>query len=176
MYWINIKTMRKYNELKNSSFYSTDSRLCKYKKYITLIDDIFQKSPTTPEQTILYRGIQNDYIDNTYYPFKDALLQNIGNDVCFQTFLSTSYNRDSALFFSDGILLELTVQIGTKFIPIDYWLGNTENGSEDEILLPQNLLFHIESVENIIINNKEYSIFHCYHIGSVLTSKYNITK
>lgn len=151
----------------NAALYAPDSSSHKYLKYVDELDKLFTIAPKITTHCILYRGIHNEesvsdsIIDDEDYPFKKYILDNVGNDIQFKTYLSTSYELPSAINFSSGLLFEMAIKVGTQFIPVSYWDNNIVEYyeiSEKEILLPRNMSFHIDAVETQEINEKTYTI------------------
>ena len=109
----------------NAALYSQEGVFREYLKYVDELDKLFTIAPRITTPAVLYRGIHNEesasIIDNEDYPFKKYILDNIGNDIQFKTYLSTSYDMSSAINFSSGLLLEMTIKVGTQFIPVSYW-------------------------------------------------------
>ena len=148
----------------NWSLYGDGPVTSVYKRMTERLDHLFTLSPKFDKPTTLYRGINNETLEmfdvggSDIYEFKTFLLENIGKDVCFASFLSTSYDPVIASHFSSGLILKLHIVTQIPYIPIDEWLKASVSDSEKEIVLPRNLSFHLDSSDEVTFLSKRYTI------------------
>jgi hypothetical protein len=166
-----LKLYKEHAEQINSVFYDETFRRFahKYTRVIEQMDHIFKTAPLTGGSITLFRGIHNELCggNNDDYEFKDTLMKSMGKDICFNIFLSTSYDPSVAKTFSSGLMLKLLIPANIPYIPIDVWLKHDETDTEHEIILGRNLLFNINRVDYVFSDSSksQCTLITCICIG-----------